>query len=148
MSEANLTHLFIYGTLLESAQHPMGQLLRTHGNFVARGFIRARLYIIDEVDEHGHNSFPAAVPSFEEEDRVHGEVFALRAPEIVLPQFDDYEACSPRWPQPHEFLRRTVKVHLEDGKLVEALSYLYTYDISRARHVPGGRFTEISSTTR
>lgn len=142
------THLFIYGTLLEAAQHPMGQLLRDNGSFIARGSIRARLYIIDEVDEHGPNSFPAAVPSFDNDDRVHGEIFALHAPEIVLPKFDDYEACSPRWPEPHEFLRRSVKVLLEDGSVLDAISYLYTYDISRARHVPGGRFTEISPQTR
>jgi hypothetical protein len=37
-----------------------------------------------------------------------------------------------------------VKVNLEDGSVLDAISYLYTYDISRARHVPGGRFTEIS----
>jgi hypothetical protein len=39
MSEANLTHLFIYGTLLEASQHPMGQLLRDNGSFIARGSI-------------------------------------------------------------------------------------------------------------
>jgi hypothetical protein len=38
--------LFIYGTLLEASQHPMGQLLRDNGSFIARGSIRARLYII------------------------------------------------------------------------------------------------------
>jgi hypothetical protein len=39
-------------------------------------------------------------------------------------------------------------VNLEDGSVLDAISYLYTYDISRARHVPGGRFTEVSPQTR
>ena len=38
--------LFVYGTLLSVAEHPMGRLLRESANGEGSGFIRARLYLI------------------------------------------------------------------------------------------------------
>lgn len=141
-------HLFVYGTLLTVADHPMGALLRQHATFAGRGAIRARLYIIDDPDDPRQNSYPGAVPSGDVSDLVHGELYRLTNPESVLPQFDDYEACSPNWAEPHEFLRRRVPVSLDDGRALEAICYLYTWDVSRARHIPTGRFTEAAPDVR
>jgi gamma-glutamylcyclotransferase (GGCT)/AIG2-like uncharacterized protein YtfP len=148
MTNAENLPLFVYGTLLTVARHPMGNLLREHGEFAGTGSIRARLYIIDDPDEPGQNFYPGAVPSANNEDRVHGELYALHSPELVLGEFDDYEACSPRWPEPHEFLRRRVEVLLECGTVKPALTYLYTWDVTSARHIASGRFTEASPDVR
>lgn len=141
-------HLFVYGTLLAGAEHPMGTLLRGHARYVNHGTIRARLYIIDDPDEPGQNRYPGAVPSGNPADRVHGEVYALDDAETVLAAFDDYEACSPRWPEPHEFLRRRVTVEMAEGGRCQAISYLYTWDVSGARHVASGRFDQIAPDVR
>ncbi len=135
-------HLFIYGTLLAAADHPMGRLLAANARPVGRGSIRARLYVVHEVDAQGPNSYPAAVPSPHPEDRVHGEVHAVTGdPGPLFAAFDDYEACAPGWPEPYEFLLREIDVAMADGGTLRAGCYLYTWDTSRADPVPSGRFT-------
>lgn len=134
--------LFVYGTLLAEARHRMGDLLRAHGHAVGPGHIQARLYLITEEDAEGVNTYPGAVPSAFAKDRVHGLLYAVDAPEKVLPVFDDFEACTPRWPEPYEFLRRPVDVVVPDGAPVRAESYLYTWDTSRATLIPSGRFAQ------
>lgn len=133
--------LFVYGTLTTTAGHPMGALLREHGRHIGHGTIRARLYVIEDPDVPGQNSYPGALPSPDPDDRVHGELYEVHAPDIVFPQIDAFEGCSPDWPEPHEYLRRVIEVAMADGRSVEAQTYLYTWDVSRARHEPSGRFT-------
>ncbi|MEO1549292.1 MAG: gamma-glutamylcyclotransferase family protein [Pseudomonadota bacterium] len=142
------SHLFVYGTLLTTAQHAMGKLLRAHGSLVGQGSIQARLYIIDDPDAPGQNAYPGAVPAPRPDQRVYGEVYALHTPAPLIEAFDEYEACSPNWPEPHEFLRRPVRVTLEGGKIVNAISYLYTWDVSDAQPVPSGRFTDAAPDVR
>ena len=141
-------YLFVYGTLRASAEHPMGDLLRANAELVGSGTIQARLYIIDDPDMPGENSYPGALPSANPGDRVHGELYLLRNPDTVLPSFDDFEACSARWPEPHEFLRRRVSVSCADGSQVQAVCYLYTWDVTSAQPVATGRFTDIANTVQ
>lgn len=139
--------LFVYGTLLAVAEHPMGALLKAHGRFVAAASIQARLYIIDDPDDPGQNFYPGAVPSGDPADRVHGELHEIHDPSVFA-AFDRFEACAPGDAEPHEFLRRPVDVTLENGQRVRARSYLYTWDTSRARLVPEGRYKEVSPDIR
>lgn len=139
--------LFVYGTLLTVAEHPMGALLRDKARFLAHGAIQARLYIIDDPDDPGANFYPGALPSPDPADRVHGEVYSLTDPAHLIEAFNDYEACSPNWPEPHEFLLRNLPVQTDQG-LIQAATYLYTWDVTGARHIPSGRFTELSPDTR
>ena len=139
-----LDRLFIYGTLLAVAEHPMGDLLRTAGRFVGVGAIQARLYVIDDPDAPGQNAYPGAVPSPDPADQVHGEIWAVHDP-AIWPRLDAFEACSDDWPEPHEFLLRAVEVRMEDGSLLPARSYLYTWDVSTAQHLPDGRYAIASA---
>lgn len=141
-------YLFVYGTLLGESQHPMGTLLRTHGREVGRGHIQARLYIIEEIDDQGPNSYPGAVPSPVAGDHVHGVVYEVLNPDPVFGAFDDFEACAPGWPEPYEFLLRHVDVTMTDGAVLRAQSYLYTWDTSRATLVPSGRFEKVAPNVR
>ena len=135
-------HLFVYGTLLAQSGHEMARLLDRHATKVGEGRIQARLYIIHEIDDQGPNSYPAAVPSPHNRDVVHGMLYRLDTPDDVLPVFDEFEACTPGWPEPYEFLRRPIDVTLADGTVTRAACYLYTWDTSRATPVPSGRITE------
>ncbi|MEM8979421.1 MAG: gamma-glutamylcyclotransferase family protein [Pseudomonadota bacterium] len=137
-------YLFVYGTLLTSSEHPMGTLLRQHARLSARGSIQARLYQIDDPDAPGKNTYPGALPSPNPDDRVHGEVYAVMDPDTLYPAFDDFEACGPAWPEPHEFLLREVTVSLADGLSRKAMCYLYTWDVSSAQLIPSGRFTDVA----
>ena len=140
--------LFVYGTLLTASDHPMSALLRTGARLAGAGSIRARLYILHEIDAQGPNSYPGAVPSPHPEDHVWGEVHDVLTPGPLFSAFDEYEACTPGWPEPYEFLLRPVDVTLEDGAVVRAGSYLYTWDTSRAEPVPSGRFAGNGAGTR
>lgn len=115
---------------------------------VGRGSIQARLYIIHEEDAQGPNSYPGAVPSPFPEDRVHGVLYCVHSPKPMFSIFDDYEACATGWPEPYEFLLRPIDVTLDNGQVIRAASYLYTWDTSRATPVPSGRFTDTASNAR
>jgi gamma-glutamylcyclotransferase (GGCT)/AIG2-like uncharacterized protein YtfP len=126
--------LFVYGTLLTAANHPLGDLLRQQAELIGDGSICARLFVIGE-------AFPGAVPSKRTNDRVHGELYALAGdPAPLLKILDAYENCSPDFPKPHEFARAEVSVTLEDGTAQSALAYLYAWDVAGARLLPSGRF--------
>ena len=138
-------YLFVYGTLLANANHALGALLRRHATATGAGSIRARLYIIADPDD-ATNAYPGAVPSGDRDDRVHGEIYALTGdPARLLATLDEFEHCSPGRPEPYEFLRRIVPVDADGGAVIKAMTYLYTWDVSRARHVPGGRYAEDGS---
>ncbi len=140
--------LFVYGTLLGNSGHPMGAHLRRHATSHGIGSIQARLYIIEEVDAEGLNAYPGAVPSAEVKDRVHGEVYQIQNCAALFPVFNRFEACSPDWPEPYEFLLRPVDVTMADGEVLRAASYLYTWDTSRATLVPNGRFDRVLPAAR
>ena len=77
-----------------------------------------------------------------------GDIYQVKSPETVLPAFDAYEACSPDWPEPHEFMLRKVPVLLEEGTEIAAHTYLYTWDVTNAQHVPSGRWTQVARDVR
>lgn len=125
---------------MTAADHPIGNKLRQSSDLIGLGWIRACLYHIQDPEEPG-NRYPGAVPSGYDHDRVHGEVYALHDDAAgLIAAFDIYEACDPSRPEPHEFMRRRVPVTLEDNRVVEAISYFYAWDLSRATQVPSGRF--------
>ena len=140
--------LFIYGTLMSVAEHPLGTLLRDNARFVGAGSIQARLYSITEVDAHGPNTYPGALPSPDPADRVFGELWQVTNPGPVWPALDRHEACTPDWPEPHEFLLRPVPVTLDDGRVMKAVSYLYAWDVSTAQPIPSGRYDTVSPYVR
>lgn len=132
--------LFVYGTLMTHAAHPLGELMREHASLVGAGSIQAKLYYINDPDDPSRY-YPGAVPSPFRHDRVHGELYEVhRAHEAVYEALDHYEGCSPAWPEPHEFLRRRVRVHLACGAEHIASCYLYTWDLSAAQLIEKGNF--------
>ncbi|MEZ5924249.1 MAG: gamma-glutamylcyclotransferase family protein [Hyphomicrobiaceae bacterium] len=140
--------LFVYGTLLTVARHPMGDLLREKARPAGLGSIQARLYVIQDPDDP-RNAYPGAKPSGDPRDRVHGALYEIVSDvEAVLAELDRYEACTPDWPEPHEFLRRRVPVRREDGSTCHAVCYLYTWDVSDARPIATGRYDIYSPDVR
>lgn len=148
MTAAKGDLLFVYGTLQSTAQHPMGDLLRSHARLVGTGAICARLYIIDDPEDFGANYFPGALPSPDPADRVYGEIYELINPAPLMPELDRLESCSADWPEPHEFLLRNVEVLIDGGEATRAWSYLYTWDVTGAERVMSGRFTAVAPDVR
>lgn len=132
--------LFVYGTLTRAAAHPMGDLLRAKGRPLGTGTITARLYIVADPDLPEQPLYPGAVASDDPRDRVFGEIHAV--PELLFRDLDTYERCTDAWPDPHEYRRTTVDVLTLGGHVLPAQTYLYRWDVSRALHLPTGRFTD------
>lgn len=136
--------LFVYGTLMQRCDHPVGALLRARARFVAEGSIRARLYHISDPDDAA-NAYPGAVPSALDFDHVHGEVYEIDGAAEVYEALDHFEACSPDWPEPHEFLRRRLPVRLANASPLMASCYLYTWDVTDAERIATGRYASMAA---
>lgn len=124
-------YLFVYGTLMQGT-NPMHQLLSAHSQFVCHGWITAQLYQI--------RNYPGVLESGDSNDKVYGEVYRLTDP-TVIQQLDDYEECSAAFPEPHEYRRKQLDVHISSAKTLRAWVYIYNHAVDPKRRIISGRFT-------
>lgn len=104
-------YLFVYGTLMQGSGHPMQQRLHDCSELIGSGWITGQLYQIHD--------YPGVIESASVNDKVYGELYRLKD-QTVLSLLDDYEACSSAFPEPHEYLRKTVNVTVSDGQKKQA----------------------------
>jgi gamma-glutamylcyclotransferase (GGCT)/AIG2-like uncharacterized protein YtfP len=126
--------LFVYGTLLRDAGHPMHQVLLGQSDFVSPGRLQGRLYAVQD--------YPGAVVSDRPDEWVHGELYAMRDPLTLLKRLDLYEACDVASPQPHEYRREIRPIMLPDDAYRPAWVYLYLRDTARLQAIPSGYYLE------
>ncbi len=124
--------LFVYGTLMRDFDHPMARLLSANADFLGQARCRGRLHLVKH--------YPGLVLSDDPADIVHGELFRLRERDALLREFDMYEACGEGFPEPTEYVRRTLEVTLEDGATCEASTYLYNWPVAHLPRIASGRF--------
>jgi gamma-glutamylcyclotransferase (GGCT)/AIG2-like uncharacterized protein YtfP len=106
--------------------------------FVGRGTIRGNLYDLGD--------YPGArVVAAEPGQRVSGELYRLRDPELALETLDKYEEFSPREPNRSLFVRELLPVILEDGRKRRAWAYLYNRGIAGAKLIPSGRYRDCAN---
>lgn len=123
-------HLFVYGTLLSGAGHPMGRMLQRNARFIGAGSVQARLY--------DFGWFPGAVLSEHRRDRVVGEVYALAGGRRLLDWLDRYEITEAQGPRPALNERVEVAVRLAGGRDMTAFMYVTILPTAGLRPVPGG----------
>lgn len=124
--------LFVYGTLLQSTESMMHQLLTQHAQFVSKAHYRGRLYMVQD--------YPGVVPSDHPSDKVAGELYALCNPSMILPILDQYEECGPAFPEPTEYIRKRQPITLANGKTAKAWIYLYQWPTENLTRIPSGKF--------
>ena len=129
-------HLFVYGTLMRRVRHPMAALLAAHADFVDEARYRGRLYLVTH--------YPGVVPSDAADDIVYGDVYALRHPSRLLPRLDVYEGCAPSSPRPVQYVRTLQSVEFDDGRVLDALVYVYNRPIAGLKRIRNGRFVPFS----
>jgi len=127
-------HLFVYGTLLSGARHPMGERLRRAARLVGDASIAGQLYRI------GH--YPGLAETAAKGAIVHGEVYVLGNPASMLKWLDAYEGIRPGGPGDYERVERMV--HLASGAALSAWVYLYRRRLGPRRPIPGGRWLAAS----
>jgi gamma-glutamylcyclotransferase (GGCT)/AIG2-like uncharacterized protein YtfP len=129
MEEENL---FVYGTLRKETDSEIHHLLTRYADFVGKGTYQGRLYKID--------NYPGVIPSGDPTDQVHGEVFCLREPEILLSRLDQYEECGPGFPEPSEYVRKKQEVRLKNGRKLTAWIYIYNRPVKGLQWIASGDF--------
>jgi gamma-glutamylcyclotransferase (GGCT)/AIG2-like uncharacterized protein YtfP len=124
--------LFVYGTLLSTAGHPMGARLLREGRLIGAATVRGRLYSLGR--------YPGLVESDRAASLVHGEVFALKLPAVAFKWLDAYEGILPGKPEGNPYERVIRPVRLATGQTIDAWIYLYRKSVQLRPEVKGGRW--------
>lgn len=110
---------------------PLHHLIADRCEFVGAGTVAGRLLDLGR--------YPGAVA--EEPGTVHGEVYRLRALEI-LASLDRAEEYRPHAPARSLYLRRLTAVRLADGRELTAWIYWYRGPRDRAVPIPDGDYRQ------
>jgi gamma-glutamylcyclotransferase (GGCT)/AIG2-like uncharacterized protein YtfP len=124
--------LFVYGTLLSAAGHPMGTRLRREARLVGPATIEGRLYSLGR--------YPGLVEADGAAGPVYGELYALRTPAVTLKWLDTYEGILPGKPEESPYERLVRPVRPESGETVDAWVYLYRRSVRLRPEVEDGRW--------
>jgi gamma-glutamylcyclotransferase (GGCT)/AIG2-like uncharacterized protein YtfP len=128
--------IFVYGSLLSAAAHPMGIRLRTEASLIGSASIQGRLYRI--------SWYPGVVESDEPSEQVHGEVYRLNDPAASLCWLDAYEGITrdaTSVTTPDEYERAERQVHLAaSGDNIKSWIYLYRRPVAAHEHIASGRW--------
>lgn len=128
--------LFVYGTLRKGTSSEMYRILAREADFVADATFHGRLYMIDY--------YPGVVPSANQEDVVHGELYHMLNPTSVLQKLDVYEECGEGFSLPQEYVRQIVDVMLPSGKMCKAWTYIYNRPVHNLKRIISGDFLDIA----
>src|SRR5262245_52285371 len=110
------SYLFVYGSLLSTAEHRMGARLRREARRIGAATLQGRLYRV--------SWYPGAVDSTDPAQRVHGEVYALDNPKLALAWLDAYEGIVPGRGEAGEYRRVERPVQFATGAQTAAWVYL------------------------
>lgn len=130
-------HLFVYGMLLSSVRHAVGERLRGEADLVGSATFQGRLFRV--------SWYPGVVDG-EPGDVVHGEVWRLHDPDATFDWLDEFEGVtrtSGSVTQPDEYTRETRTVTGPAGP-VDAWLYMYARDASDLVEVRSGRWSAVT----
>lgn len=124
--------VFFYGTLMTPFHRTARLRLDAHLSYRGSGTIEGALFDL--------GIYPAAVPT--SDGRVHGELFEMHHPTIVLRTLDELEGYQPGAHEKSLYTRARTRVHLEGGGEAEAWAYFYNAPLGRAERIASGDYLE------
>lgn len=124
--------IFFYGTLMAPFNRTARLRVDAHLQYCGVGTIEAALFDL--------GIYPAAVPATD--GLVHGEVYEMVHPTIVLRTLDEFEGYRPGEHQQSLYTRRRTRVTLDDGQEVSAWAYFYNAPLGRAERIASGDYLE------
>ena len=138
-------HLFVYGTLRRQAGNTMSQWLSERAMFVGEAICQGHLFLIAD-----YPPYPGLVPSEQVRNglptrSVKGDLYALPDPASLLPKLDEYEACSPGFTEPTEYVRQHRPVTLIDGRQLQAWVYVFNRPTQGLQEIVSGDFLQSCS---
>ncbi len=123
-------HLFVYGTLLDSA-NSYGAYLQQHCILLKTGRFKGKLYDIGE--------YPGAIAHESTDQHVHGSIYLMNEPEKILVFIDDYEGFGNDQEQPNLFIRELTPIETDMGT-VQCWIYLYNLPVNNLPQIQSGRY--------
>lgn len=132
----NKEYLFVYGTLRKDCVNSMNHIFSQYATFLSYGFIYGKIYDI--------NGYPGLIISKDigKKEKVFGEIYKLINPEISFKILDDFEECSDRYPEPHEYIRVKSYVYLNNHKKLKAWVYQFNLPVKNFQLISSGNYTE------
>jgi len=127
-------YLFVYGTLRSDSHISRSDLLSKATVLISKGFVRGQLYDL--------GWYPGLVPSENSADRVYGEIYKMEDSEQVLPGLDEYEGCSPQFPEPHEYRREILIAQQPEGRKLKVWTYIYNHSTDDKKLIQSGDFIQ------
>lgn len=124
--------IFFYGTLMTPFQRLARLRIDRHITYRGSGTIEAALFDL--------GIYPAAVPAVG--GRVHGELYEMHSPIIVLRALDEFEGYRPGDPATSLYTRTRTWVTTDDGDVVGAWAYFYNAPLGRAERIESGDYLE------
>ena len=126
-------YLFVYGSLLSTAGHPMGARLRRESRLIGEAALPGRLYRISQ--------YPGLVEDPDAQPWVAGEVYELSNPTASLHWLDAYEGIVPGAAGSDEYERVERLLRLVSGEDLMAWVYLYRKPVTGLQLIASGRWT-------
>ena len=124
--------VFFYGTLMTPFNRGARQRINDHLALIGAGTIEAVLFDL--------GIYPAAVPVTG--GRVHGEVYEMTHPTIVLRALDELEGYRPGEHDHSLYTRERTQVTMDGGWVIEAWAYFYNAPLGRAERIESGDYLE------
>ena len=132
MSSRMAELVFFYGTLMTPFNRGARLRINDHLTYRGAGTIEAVLFDL--------GIYPAAVPATD--GRVHGELYEMLHPTIVLRTLDELEGYRPGKQEHSLYTRRRTRVTVDDGREVDAWAYFYNAPLGRAERIASGDYLE------
>jgi gamma-glutamylcyclotransferase (GGCT)/AIG2-like uncharacterized protein YtfP len=130
-----IDYLFVYGTLRKYRDGRMHPFLLEASSCVDTATMPGKLYEVQ--------NYPAAIACPDDNShKVHGEIYRLHDAEKLLHLLDDYEECTDRFPDPHEYVRCKTSVTLPDNTTLIAWVYLYNWPIAGLENINSGDYRQ------
>lgn len=126
--------IFVYGTLRRGGASALEHLLTRHCEYFSAGCIQGKLYQV--------NHYPGFVESDQINDQVYGELYRIASQGEIIRQLDEYEECTEKFPQPHEYIRKKLPVKLINGETLDAWVYVFNRDISHLIAIKCGDYVQ------
>jgi len=122
--------VFFYGTLMAGFDRRRRAGIDGQLSYLGRASIQAALFDL--------GIYPAAVPAAD--GRVHGELYAMANPAVVLAALDEIEGHRPGDPDTSLYLRAQVEVTLQNGEAAQAWVYFYNAPLGQAERIVSGDY--------
>jgi len=134
-----IKYLFVYGTLRYAIASKMHDVLKKYYKYFSDGFLNGMLFEIQ--------GYPGFVESDDASKKVYGELYEILSSDELFALLDEYEECSDRFPEPHDYIRKKLPISLVNSDKVTAWVYVYTSGVTDLIQIESGDYVTYSKVT-